>query len=378
MGGFFVSLGGWIASLWVMIWSFLPIGFTRISTEPVVFDGGSDYYAVVWATSTKGSGCVKYTYNGEEKTVWDSVAGTIRTDDTVHSVLIPKEELQGNTYKVVSQYVGFKFGYNAGKGQTVESKEYSFGGIPKEDGIKVLVATDIHEMESEMKKALKYFESETPDMILMLGDITSTSELKSQFANNFLSYAHTLSKGEIPIAYTRGNHETRGEFAAKVLDYIPTETDGFYMTFEFGSLGAIVLDSGEDKDDNHQEYSGLVNFEEYRNKEYKWLTSLEKSEFENNRYTIAFCHNPNISDHFGMDWLTPLANLDADLLVGGHYHKSEFKDDVAVPTLYAGGKLKTGTGIWSATMLTLENDTIHMVTIDNGGNTILDRTINTK
>lgn len=375
---FFISLAGWIASLWIMIWSFLPIGFTKISAEPVVFDCGNGYYSVVWATSTKGSGCVKYTYNGEEKVVWDSVAGNIRTDDTVHSVLVPKSELQGNTYKVSSQYVGFKFGYDAGKGQTVESKEYSFKGIPKEDGIRLLVATDIHEMESEMKKALKYFESETPDMVLMLGDITSTSELKSQFADNFLSYAHTLSKGEIPVAYTRGNHETRGEFSATMKQYLPTETDGYYYTFEFGSLGAIVLDSGEDKEDNHPEYSELVNFEEYRNKEYQWLTSLEKSEFENNRYTIAFSHNPNIGNYFGKDWITPLASLDADLLVGGHHHKSEFREDVAVPTLYAGGKLKTGTGIWSATMLTLENDTIHMVTIDNSGNTILDRTINTK
>lgn len=377
MASFFITLGGMISSLWIAFWSFLPIGFTKITTEPSVFDCGNDYYAVVWATSTKSSGCVKYTFNGEEKTVWDSVAGVIRTDDTVHSVLIPKGELQGNTYKVVSQYVGFKFGYNAGKGKTVESKEYSFGGIPKEDGIKILAITDIHEMETEMKQALEYFENEQPDLVALLGDVTSTMELKDQFANDFLKYASIVSKGEIPVVYTRGNHETRGEFSATMKQYLPTETDGYYFTFEFGSMGGVVLDSGEDKEDDHDEYSGLVNFEEYRNKQFNWLTSLEKSELENCRYRIAFSHNPVLNDHFGKDWTAPLKELEADLLVGGHYHKAELVEaENEIPVFFAGGK-KT-TGVWSASMITLENDTIHMQTIDNSGNTILDKTIGVK
>ena len=377
MASFFITLGGFIASLWIALWSFLPIGFTKITTEPAVFDCGNDYYAVVWATSTKGSGCVKYTYNGEEKVIWDSVAGVIRTDDKIHSVLVPKNELQGNTYKVCSQYVGFKFGYNAGVGQTVESKEYSFRGLPKEDGIKILAITDIHEMEKEMKQALEYFKNEQPDFVVLLGDITSTMELKDQFANDFLKYANIVSKGEIPVAYTRGNHETRGEFSAVMKQYLPTETDGYYYTFEFGSMGGIVLDSGEDKEDDHPEYSGLVNFEEYRNKQFGWLTSLEKSEFENCRYKIAFSHNPVLNDHFDKDWTAPLKELKADLIIGGHYHKSDLVEaENEIPVFFAGGK-KT-TGVWSASMVTLENDTIHMVTIDNSGNTILDRTINTK
>ncbi len=371
---FFTSIGALIASLWMMLWSFLPIGFIKITVEPIAFDCGNDYYAVVWATSTKGSGCVKYTYNGEEKVLWDSVAGIVRTDDTVHSVLVPKAELQGNTYKVCSQYVGFKYGYSAATGKTVESKEYSFRGIPKDDGIKILVASDIHEMESEMKKSLEYFKNETPDFVVMLGDITSTMELKTQFTDNFLKYANFLSKGEIPVVYARGNHETRGEFSTEMKKYLPTETDGYYYTFEFGSLGGIVLDSGEDKEDNHPEYSGLVNFEEYRNKQYEWLASLEKSEFENCRYTIAFSHSPVLNEHFGKDWTAPLKELEADIIMGGHYHKSEFKEvENEIPVFFVGGK--TGTGIWSATMVTLENDTIRMVTIDNKGNTLLDKTI---
>lgn len=372
MEGFFVSLGAFFMSLWTLICSFLPIGSIRITVEPTVFDCGNEYYAVVWATSAKGSGCVKYTYDGEEKTLWDESAGIIKTDDTVHSVLVPKEELQGNKYKVVSEYVGYKYGYNAGHGKTVESKQYSFGGIPKDDGIKLLCISDIHYMENEMKQSLEYFSDERPDMVVMLGDIVSTLETKSQFTDYLLRDAVYLSKGEIPVVYTRGNHETRGEFGAELSEYLPMETGAFYFTTSFGPLSAIVIDSGEDKEDAHPEYDGLVNFEGYREKEFEWLTSLDKSEFENSRYKIAFSHNPKINNHFGKDWTKPLKELGMDLIVGGHYHKVGFEEG-ELPVFIEGGKV--GSGIWAASMLILENGTIRMLTIDNSGNTLLDKTI---
>lgn len=121
------------------------IGF-GITVEPSVFECG-DCYAVMWVTSGKGSGCVKYTYNGEEKTVWDSRSGAIASDDTIHVVKVSKNELIGNEYKVVSQSVTYKFGYFAIKGKTVESDTYFFGGIPKDDDIKILSISDIHELE---------------------------------------------------------------------------------------------------------------------------------------------------------------------------------------------------------------------------------------
>ncbi len=137
-------------------------------------------------------------------------------------------------------------------------------------------------------------------------------------------------------------------------------------------MGAIVLDSGEDKEDSHKEYDGLVKFEEYRNNEYNWLTSLDKSEFEQSRYKLVFCHDPQIDDYFGMDWTFPLKELEMDLIIGGHYHKSEFIDG-ELPIFIDCGK-DTGE-IWAASMVTLKNDTVRMLTIDNNGNTVLDKTI---
>lgn len=373
MISFFTAIGGFFVALWSVLSSFFPICLTNISVEPVVFECGNDNYCIVWETSTKGSGYVKYTYEGKEKVLWDQRSGVIRTDDTIHKVVVPKAELQGNTYKVGSQYVGFKYGYSASKGQTVESKEYNFGGIEKEDDIKILCISDIHYMEKEMYQSLDYI-TDKPDLILYMGDVTSELISKDQFADYILKDAHDLSGGEIPVVYTRGNHETRGEFASQLIDYFAMETNEFYYTFEFGPLSAIVLDPGEDKEDDHKEYSGLVNFADYREQQYNWIEGLDKSEFENSTYKIVFSHHPVLNNHFGKDWTVPLKDLGMDLVVGGHYHKSSFIEG-ELPVFIDGGKINSASGVWAASMMTLKDGKIHMITIDNSGNILLEETI---
>lgn len=357
-------------ALFSTVGAYLPVSFA-IDVEPVVFDCGTEYYSVVWTTNGKGSGYVKYTYNGEEKTVWDASGGLIKTDDTIHSVQVPKAELQGNTYKVGSQRVGFKFGYNAFKRKTVESEEYSFNGVAKQDDIKILSISDVHYLEKLMRKSLAYF-TDKPDMLIMLGDFMSQMEFKNDFVKYVLKNSHELSGGEIPVVYVRGNHETRGEFGAQAIKYLPSATGEYYFTFDFGPLSAVVIDSGEDKEDDHKEYSGLVDFAAYREQEYNWLCSLDAADFEGATYKIAFSHDPTLTDHFGKDWTAPLSNLGIDLIVGGHHHKSAFLEE-NVPVFIDGGKQSDK--VWAASMLTLKDGTIHMLTIDNSGNTLLDKTI---
>lgn len=366
----FALLYAMFISVFSTIGAYMPVVFD-ITVEPTVFDCGGDYYSVVWVTNGKGSGYITYTYDGEEKTIWETSGGLIKTDDTIHSIQVPKEELQGNTYKVGSQRIGFKFGYNAVKRRTVESKEYNFNGVPKQDDIKILSVSDVHYKENLMRKSIAYF-TEQPDIILMLGDFMSQMEFKSDFVNYILKNGHDLSGGEIPVVYIRGNHETRGEFGAQAIRYLPSETGEYYFTLNFGSLSAVVIDSGEDKDDDHKEYSGLVDFATYREQEYNWLCSLDASEFEGATYKLALSHDPTLVDHFGKDWTAPLSNLGIDLIIGGHHHRSEFREE-NIPVFIDGGKLSDK--VRAASMITLKDGKIHMLTIDSDGNTTLDKTI---
>lgn len=348
----------------------IPINLMRITVAPSVFETGGDYYNIVWETSFKGSGCVKYTYNGEEKVIWDSNNGIIASDDTVHSVRVPKEELRGNTYTVESQFVAFKFGYHALKGRKCESEPVTFGGEEKEDGINILCIADIHEMEKKMNRALTHI-TEKPDLICMIGDITSEMRTKDQFTKFLLKDAADLSGGAVPVVYTRGNHETRGEYAGVLADYLGDENGKFYYNFDFGALSAVVIDSGEDKEDDHKEYSGLVNFGTLRDEEYEWLCALDKKDF-GGKYKIVFSHEPVLTDHFGKDWTAPLKELGMDVIVGGHWHESRY-DEGELPVFIVGGNL--GDGNWAASMMRLEGGKISLKTVDIEGNVLIERDV---
>ena len=69
-----------------------------------------------------------------------------------------------------------------------------------------------------------------------------------------------------------------------------------------------------------------------------------------------------------------MVNLNMDLIVGGHYHKSDFVEG-ELPVFFDGGKINSTNGCWAASMMTLKDGKIHMLTIDNSGNTLLDKTI---
>lgn len=348
----------------------LPFNIMRITVSPAVFETGGDYYNIVWETSFKGSGCVKYTYNGEEKVIWDASNGIVSSDDTVHCVRVPKEELRGNTYTVESQFIAFKFAYHCLKGKSCKSEPIAFDGQEKEDDINILCLSDIHEMEKTAHKAL-FFHEEKPDLICMIGDITSEMRTKDQFTKFLLKDAADISGGAIPVAFTRGNHETRGEYAAVISDYIGDEEGKFYYTFDFGNLSAIVLDSGEDKEDSHKEYSGLVDFNTLREKEYKWISDLEKKDFDG-RYKIVFSHEPSLENHFGMNWHEGLEKLGMELIVGGHHHRVSYEEG-ELSRLIVGGKL--GDEQWASAMLKLKDGKITAKIIDNNGEALFEQEI---
>lgn len=355
-------LGGIAVSLFV-----LP---QKIKVEPTVFDMGNENYCVLFVTTLKGSGYIKYTVNGEEKIIWDTTSGTISTHDTVHRIIVPKQELRNNSYVVGSQFVAYKLGYTAIKGGSVESEPINFRGEEKEDGIKLLAVTDVHEMMDEVKKSLEYF-TEDYDMMVFLGDICSDFGSKSRFTDHVLADAAYITKGEYPVVYARGNHETRGEYASQMLQYFPTDTGELYYTFDFGGLSAIVLDPGEDKEDDHVEYSGLVDFSSYREKQFSWINSLKAEDFTG-RYKIVFSHDPTLTEHFGKNWAEPLKNLGFSLIVGGHHHRSSLtKEDISV--FIAGGKNDDFT--WAASSITMENGEIKMKTVNVDGTTILEDSI---
>jgi len=91
---------------------------------------------------------------------------------------------------------------------------------------------------------------------------------------------------------------------------------------------AIVLDSGEDKPDDHPEYFGLADFDRYRMMQAEWLKEeVKKKAFKKAKYKVVFSHIPlyNAGEWHGTQhcreaWGSILNDAGIDLMVSGHTH----------------------------------------------------------
>lgn len=331
----------------------------KITVEASVFQCSQDSYAIIWATNRKGSGKVTYTYDGVEYTVNDCTLGNINTLETVHTVVVPKKHLDGNTYRYHSQHIVAKGGYHAIKGGTVSSAPVCFKGYCGQRNINVLSVSDVHNDLPPAESAAEGL-GKKADLVVLNGDISSTLVTQKDFVSSVLVAAHRFSAGEIPVAYNRGNHETRGQFAPSLSRYFPYMTGGLYFTFSYGPLWAIVLDSGEDKEDSHIEYSGLVDFDTYLAEETKWLKSLSTDSAKDADFAVAFSHIPDVRPLRSPDWQTELERLGVRLLVSGHTHKleleSEYNKNAKFTTVVSGGKNSNKNIDFIASMFTFDTD----------------------
>ncbi len=294
-----------------------------IEVEPAVFLCG-DIYNIVWSTDKNSTGYVEYTYQGDMYRVYDEEAGVVRTDDYIHTVSVPVDHLDGaGAYTITSVAVAKRTPYSVEYGASCSTTR-SFVGYHGQEEINIWTLSDLHRtptngIMSGVLAAASHLKGGSPDIVMLLGDICNDMQNKDYAEIGIFDTAAQLSGGSVPCVYTRGNHETRGEFSGYLLQYLPSSTGEFYFTFEYGPLSSVVLDFGEDKIDTHPEYSGLVDYNNYRIEENDWLNTID-SYTGDPVYRIAFCHGPNIIDHFGFNWIENLSDIGTDILVSGHYH----------------------------------------------------------
>ena len=337
----------------------------RIDTPASVFESGDDMYTVIWSTSLPGTGCVTYEYEGEEYKVWDEQYAIIRSTDSVHSVRIPKKHLDNNTYTYHSQHVGTKRAYVAVKGRTVSSKPVDFKGYSGQEEIHALVLSDIHENPDNAEKAMRNFDKNA-DLLIMNGDEVSLMTTERKF-KQVLTYAHRFSKGGIPVIYTRGNHENRGEYSIPSVEIFKTTTGGMYYTCNYGPISFLCLDTGEDKKDTDWTYSGLVDLTTYIGEETAWMESLSPD--EEAEYRIAVGHMPNADNRYGYDWTDTLEGLGIDLYIAAHKHRISYEYNKGKFPFYQmidGGKSRDDD--YLATMLTFAQGKIYAECFDQKGN----------
>lgn len=304
----------------------------RIIHGPYLQQPTENSIIVMWMTNKNCVSKVEYgTEDNLQFTAVNSQHGLIDANTTIHKVRISGLQPGANyTYRVVSKEIVKFEPYKVMFGEIAKSDKYYFQTLDRnKKNFSILVVNDIHERASRLNSLLNGVEWEDIDLVFLNGDIISHFEHERQLFDGFLDTAANIFAREIPFIYVRGNHETRGLAARKLIDYFPTESQRFYYSFNHGPAHFIILDSGEDKEDSSVEYSGLVDFDRYRDKQAEWLEGKIKSEsFKAAAFRIAIMHMPLYG---GNNWhgeqdlrkkFGPLFNKgQIDMLICGHTHR---------------------------------------------------------
>ncbi len=308
--------------LLIAVLSVINLSINRIDYKPVVY-AVEDKYQIVFGTSTDALGWVEI--NGKKYT--DTYAGSEKSFTRVHKIEVPMKDLDdAGKYSIHSLKFYYRGPFGAIKNENEEiCEEYNFRGVDASDGLNYYAIADIHmETEGALKAANQ---NKDKEFLVLAGDVIS---LMNTHDDAFYTgkVAHEITKGEIPVVYARGNHEVKGDISEEFYKYVGSKNGNFYYNFYFDNVYGIVLDLGEDHDDNWWEYYNTAHYDEYREEQAIFLQNeLDNHNYENYDYKMLVSHIPvcyinTRGNHIPIKKeLTSLLNqFDLDIALSGHQH----------------------------------------------------------
>ena len=327
-----------VSGLVVILLSPLAGSEIAISAGPYLQAPGETSVTVMWITSANSTAVVEYGCGDTlDKKAVSTHAGQIDANTRIHRIAITGLEPGSKyNYRVTSTEIEKYEPYKVTFGQTVNSDTYGFVTLnSKKADCSFVVFNDVHSDVDNFKRRVEIANAKPYEMIFLNGDILQDPSNENLIVDTLLKPASVFAS-EIPFLLARGNHETRGAFARKVKDYIATPGGKYYYSFKHGPVYFIVLDGGEDKEDSHWAYSGLNDFDGYRDEQTEWLKKeIEKKEFKNASFRVVLTHIPLFGSgeaHGTLDcrkkWAQLLNQGRIDLHISGHTHRPNVVDAV--------------------------------------------------
>ncbi|MBE5753535.1 MAG: metallophosphoesterase [Clostridiales bacterium] len=259
-----------------------------------------------------------------KNTYYGNNGGILPVLSPVHRFIVPQKTLDKHgRYEVSVRKVIEKRAYFPIYAEPVR-KVYPFKN-DRLDGLKGFYFADTHNRYDKAKEQIKNLTD--LDFIIFNGDFGETDTIKDIYKlNEFFS---DITKGQIPVLFARGNHDTRGYYAEELYKYVGMNGTNGYFKFSFRSLEGLVLDCGEDKLDDHPEYNNSNYFERYRKEE---LAYIKKAKFGKGKYRFAFCHTSfmlkesmhgpfDINRETYLKWAKALNEKNFDCMFCGHIHR---------------------------------------------------------
>lgn len=302
----------------------------EFSTLPTVYAVGKNYQIIVPVICDN----VMWVQVGD-RCFYDDSNGILRSACTTHKMTVPMEILdEAKKYTVCYRNIIERKPYYS---ELSDVLEYSsvFRPVKRDGGIRICHIADAHNRVAEPVAIGGYF-GDSLDLLVLNGDIPNHSgDIK--YFTAIHEIAAGITNGEIPVIFSRGNHDMRGIFAEKLEEHVPTDMGRSYFTFRLGRLWGLVLDCGEDKPDGGIEYGHTICCEDFRRRETEFIKSVidnAKDEYlaEGVENRIVICHNPfthtppppfNIEIELFTEWARLLReHVKPQFMLCGHTHNA--------------------------------------------------------
>ncbi len=360
----------------------------QVNHGPYLQEVTQDGATVVFTTSQKAFSWVELKPHdapeAEAVRHYNSKDGLKEAWNTFSSVRV--EQLKPGTrydYRIISKEMRSFQPYKVVYGDSIATEWHTFSTIePRKQGGSIFITSDMHSNPRKLEKLLSLADYKTCDAFFYVGDMMNYIDNPEAPFTSFIDTSVKLFASSIPFEVVRGNHETRGNLARTYSSYFPKRDGKIYGSYLLGDVMIVMLDSGEDKAENHWVYAGLTDYDAYRTEQAEWLKSVVGSkEYKKAKYRIILSHFPMV---MGQEWkdekawygwedairkFLPILNkANVDLLISGHTHRYHYHecgaDGNAFPVLEQGAVC--------AARLDLQDGNIRLKVIDTEGKVLKD------
>ena len=330
-------------------------------TKPYLQNPANGGMTIMWETIIPAYSWVEYgTDTTDLQRVRLLVDGQAEFNESIHKIRL--ENLEGGQkyyYRVCSQEILYYGGYHKIFGNIAVSPLYSFvAPSDSAENFTALIFNDLHQRQHVFEALFQHVKDVDYDFVVFNGDCIDDPKDHNQATGFMQVLTEAINGSSIPAMFIRGNHEIRNAYSIRLrkhMDYVGGRT---YGAFNWGDTRIVVLDCGEDKEDDHREYSGLNDFTSLRQEQVGFLKKeLASKEFRKADKRILFHHIPiygmlggNLCEPL---WRPMLDKAPFDVAFNAHIHHFEYhpagSSQNNYPVIIGGGK-----GLETATVMVLE------------------------
>lgn len=348
-------------------------------TKPYLQNPVNNGMTLVWETTIPAYSWVEYgtdTLNLKQKRL--IIDGQAEFNESIHKIRL-EDLISGQTYyyRVCSQEILQYKAYSKKFGHIAKSEFYSFTMPDAEtDSFTAVIFNDLHQRPNVFQALLKQVEKVDYDFVVFNGDCIDDPANHDQATRFIKLLTEGVHGDRTPTLFIRGNHEIRNAYSIglrKHFDYVGGKT---YGAFNWGDTRIVMLDCGEDKTDDHKEYSGLNDFTQLRHEQVGFLQEeLQSKAFKKADKRILIHHIPL----YGCDnlcwnlWEPLLRKAPFHVSINAHTHRFAYHPKGSLKNNYPvviGG----GNKVENATVMILEKkkDELRIKVLDATGKVLLD------